>query len=99
MNIQQLYLILNKMSKILKVARLISLIPITLIGIAFEIFISIFLSGTICWWLAAFGIISEDNKIIIYVFSAIIFLILLVYSLIEILRFLENKLKEKEFKQ
>lgn len=99
MNIQQLYLILNKMSKVLKVARLISLIPITLIGLAFEIFISIFLSGTICWWLAAFEIISENNKVIFDVFSIIIFLILLVYSLIEILRVLENKLREKERKE
>ncbi|MDG4969492.1 hypothetical protein [Lactococcus lactis] len=98
MSIQQLYLIINKMNKVLKVARLISLIPVTLIGIAFEILISMFLSGTICWWLAAFEIISENNKIIFYLFSVIIFLILLVYSLIEILKVLENKIKEKELK-
>lgn len=98
MNTQQLYLILNKLSKVLKVARLVSLIPITIIGLAFEIFISIFLSGTICWWLAAFEIISENNKILFYVFSIIIFLVLLVYSLTEILRVLENKLRGKEFK-
>ncbi|WP_195363086.1 hypothetical protein [Lactococcus lactis] len=98
MNIQQLYLIINKMNKVLKVARLISLIPVTLIGLAFEILTSMFLSGTICWWLAPFKIISENNKIIFYLFSVIIFLILLVYSLIGILKVLENKLKEKEVK-
>lgn len=86
------------MNKVLKVARLISLIPVTLIGIAFEILISMFLSGTICWWLPAFEIISENNKIIFYLFNVIIFLILLVYSLIEILKVLENKVKEKELK-
>ena len=85
------------MSKFLKLARRILMIPVTIFVVILSLFlaafIALYLSVTICWWLNVFGIVDERNMFVIIPLAIFIFIALLIFALTALLEELEWKKK------
>lgn len=104
MPIEYLIYLSDKLNKIIKITLIILIIPFTILavilGIGMIIFISLFLSGTICWWLSAFGLITEGNMFAFFTLAICAFFTILIYIFKEFISYWVKikKIEEKKWK-